>query len=691
MSGNTVSEATRVASATAFAGAVGEAGASTIRWASGPRLFAIFFAVASFVLGHATTAQAAPGGLDTTFDGDGKVAADFVDAFSDSGLDVAVQEDGKILVAGDVQGFGTGHDFGVARYNPDGSPDATFGAGGQVITPVGAGASTDSAYGVAVRPDGKIVAAGFANAGVDFAAVRYNPDGSLDQSFGGDGKVITDLGSNSDYAVDVAVRGEYTILAGRTQTGSNLDFAMVRYDNGGTPDPGFGTGGVVETDLFGSDDFGEDIAVEPGGKIVFAGSARDPNNAAAGDDFALARYNADGTLDSAFGSGGKARVHFGSGNDNAYAVGVQEDGKIVVGGKASTGSGEDFALARFRTNGSLDGEFDFDGKLTTDFGGAGDWLWDLAVQDDGKTIVAGTSGNSSGGANFAVVRYNPDGSLDTSFDHDGRTQTDFFGFSDEARSVALQDDGKIVAAGMTYNPNAGGNFALARYFGGNDASPPRLAPPTQDLPVNSALGAVDVPVKLSWSATDLHGNVTGYQLQRGTDGDAYAPVPLPSGAATTTTLPLAPGHAYRFRVRATDDNGNTSFWKYGPRFSLDALQESVGGVSYPSGTWKTQATPGAYGGRTAYATVRGATSRLSFTGSGVAWVAPKSMTRGQAAVYLDGAKVATVDLYSPKALVRRVVFAAKDLDPTAQHTLEVRTLGTAGRPRVDVDAFVVLR
>ncbi len=543
------------------------------------KLFAVLFA-AALVLGYATQAHAAPGDLDTTFDGDGKAATDFSDVFSDSGLDVAVQEDGKIVVAGNVYSSTTGFDFAVARYNPDGSPDTTFGAEGQVITPVGAGWNSDDAYGVAVRSDGKIVAAGFTNnsgTNIDFAAVRYDADGSLDTSFGTGGKVVTPVGAGADYAVDVAVQGTKTILAGRSQQSSHNDFALVRYDDDGDLDTTFDGDGKATLDFAsGSDDYGEDIAVEPGGKIVFAGSTGVTGNPST-NDFALARYNADGTPDSTFGSGGKSTTHFGVGNDSAYAVAVQEDGRIVVGGKATNGSREDFALARFGTNGSLDGEFDFDGKLTTDFGGVGGWLWDLAAQDDGRIVAAGTSSNSSGGANFALVRYNPDGSLNTSFNHDGRTMTDFFGYSDEARSVALQEDGKVVAAGLATNPGSGTNFAVARYFGGNDATPPRVEPPAHSLPANSSLGATNVPVKLSWSATDLNGDVTGYQIQRNTDGGAYVTVSLPSGAATTKTLSLQPGHDYRFRVRATDDNGNASFWQYGPRFAVDAYQENGSG------------------------------------------------------------------------------------------------------------------
>ncbi len=666
--------------------------AFTGRWYVG-WLSAVFFA-AALVLACVTAAHAAPGNPDTTFDGDGKTATDFADAFGDSGLDVAVQEDGKVVVAGNVSTGTTGIDFAVARYNPDGSPDLSFGTGGQVVTPVGAYWSNDEAYGVAVRPDGKIVAAGFTNnenTNVDFAAVRYNADGSLDQSFGDGGKVITPVGGGNDYAVDVAVQGTKTILAGRSFKLSHNEFALVRYDDSGDLDTTFDADGKVTTDFSsGTDDYGEDIAVVPGGKLVVAGltgAVNDPSS----NDFAVARYNADGTLDPAFGSGGKAKAHFGVGNDGAYAVGVQEDGKIVVGGKTANGSSEDFALARFRTDGVLDGEFDFDGKMTTDFGGANDWLWDLALQDDGRIVAAGTSGNSSGGANFALARYNPDGSLNASFDHDGRTQTDFFGWSDEGRSVALQEDGGILVAGLAYNPEASNDFAVARYFGGNDATPPRVKPPAQSLLANSTLGATNVPVSLSWSATDLHGEVTGYALQRSTDGGAYAAVSLPS-TATTRSLPLAPGHNYRFRVRATDDNGNTSSWQYGPRFALEALQETSPKIGYsPATAWRQQLLNGSYGGQVRYATAAGSTARLAFTGRSVSWVAPKSSTRGRAEVLLDGTRVATVDLSSPTPLARRMVYTANGLDPTATHTLELKVLGTAGRPRVEVDAFVVLR
>ena len=209
--------------------------------------------------------------------------------------------------------------------------------------------------------------------------------------------------------------------------------------------------------------------------------------------------------------------------------------------------------------------------------------------------------------------------------------------------------------------------------------------------LQSVLGAGDVvPVRLSWSATDTEGEVTGYQLQQSTDGGPYENVGLADATTTTRTLGLAPGSDHRLRVRATDDNGNRSDWRYGTRFALDTLQENDPSISYAK-TWKFQSLADAYGGKLGYTTARGAKATFSFSGTDVAWVAPKSKARGKAAVYLDGAKVATVDLFSRQTLARQVVFSKGDLDPATPHTLEVRSLGTSGRPRVDVDAFAVLR
>lgn len=598
--------------------------------------FAVSLAVVlAVVLGYTGTAFAAPGDLDPSFDTDGKVATDFGSNLLEVATDVTVQEDGKIVVVGRADTASGGVDWGVARYNSDGTPDTTFSGDGVVMTPVGPG---------------------------------------------------------PDEAYDVALQGTKTVVAGSASNGTNLDFALVRYDDNGNLDSTFGVGGPdgdgkLMTDLFGGHDYGRGIVVQGDGKIVVAGQTFNPNNTAAGNDFGLVRYDANGNLDPTFGSGGKTATHFGFGSDSGLSVAVQEDGKIVAGGVASNGTNQDFAVARYRTNGSLDGEFDFDGRALVDFGGGAENGEGLALQDDGKILVAGYSSGD-----FAVARLNPDGSPNNSFHNDGKAKTDLFGNFDDGHAVSVQEDGRILAAGGTFTGGTSSiDFALVRYFGGDDAAPPRVRLPEQSLFTNSTLGS-SVPVRISWSASDLDGEITRYELQRSADGGTYQDAALTSPTATTATQALLPKHDYRYRVRATDDSGNRSGWKYGPRFTVDALQETSTAVSYsPTGTWTQQLLSGAYGGQVKSASSAGAVARLTFTGRNVAWVAPKSSSSGQAEVLLDGKTVATVDLLASRALSRQVVYATGGLDPSTPHTLEVKVLGTANRPRVDVDAFLVLR
>ncbi len=658
-------------------------------WAVRGMPFAVLLAVmVALVLGYAAKAYAAPGYLDPSFGSGGDAITDF-GSHSDMAYDVALQEDGKVILAGHTQTSTTGLDFALARYNPNGTLDASFGSGGKVTTPIASGTNPDTAQAVAVRADGKIVVAGSSDTGsgtgTGFAVVRYNPNGTLDTSFGSGGKVITFFGSGGDYASGLAVQGNKVLVVGETYNSlSARDFALVRYDNNGALDSTFGSGGVVKTDFSsGSYDIGNSVVVQEDGNIVVAGHTH--------GNFALARYTPSGALDLSFDADGKVTTHFGSGGAFAYDVAVQEDGKIVAAGYADNGSNTDFGVARYRTNGSLDGEFGSGGMAMVDFGSY-DKGCGLALQDDGKMVIAGQSDNSY----FALARLNDDGSADASFHNDGKLTTDIRGndlFSNDiAYGVEVQHDGKIVAAGLAVG-STGYDFALARYYGGNDATPPNVKPPAQSLITYSTLGTSDAPVKLAWSATDSEGVVTDYDLQRSMDGGAYRNINLPSAMTTAVTHLLSPTHNYRYRVRATDDNGNRSSFKYGPRFTVDAHQEISGAIAY-SGTWTRQSLSGAYGGAVKYATASGATSTLAFTGTNVAWVAPKSNTRGKAEVYLDGAKVATVDLYSSTALSRKVIYSANGLT-LSDHALQIKVLGTknasSSGTRVDVDAFVVLR
>jgi uncharacterized delta-60 repeat protein len=366
----------------------------------------------------------------TFINSNGKVTTDF--GSSDYGNSVTVQADGKILLAGSSDG-----DFAAVRYNSDGSLDTTFGSDGIVTTDFG---SSDYCSSITVQPDGKILLAGLGNG--NFALARYNSGGSLDKSFDYDGKLATDLGEY-DYGHSIALQPDGKILV----VGSNDNFTLARYKSDGTLDTSFGYDGKLTID-FGGGDHGNNVTVQADGKILVAGRSYDflP-------DFALARYRSDGSLDTSFGYDGKLTTDFGL-VDYAYIVAIQPDGKILVGGNTWMGSSSGhsysaFVLARYNSDGSLDTSFDYDGKLTTDFGG------NVTVQTDGKILVADTSAQVIN-SDFPIARYNSDGSLDTSFNYDGKLATDF------GNSITVQPDGKILVAG-TSAQGINSNFAVARY------------------------------------------------------------------------------------------------------------------------------------------------------------------------------------------------------------------------------------
>jgi uncharacterized delta-60 repeat protein len=203
------------------------------------------------------------------------------------------------------------------------------------------------------------------------------------------------------------------------------------------------------------------MALQTDGKIVVCGYSV----MGANTDFTLVRYNADGSIDSTFSNDGKTTTDFGSSDDIAYSVNIQNDGKIVAAGQSFTGSNYDFALARYNADGTLDNSFSSDGKLTTAMGSGDDYIYSSALQADGKIVVAGyTYGGSN--SSIALARYNTDGTLDNSFSSDGKVTT-AIGSSSGAKSVALQSDGKIVVAG--YSASGTNNlFTLARYLSVSD-------------------------------------------------------------------------------------------------------------------------------------------------------------------------------------------------------------------------------
>ena len=412
------------------------------------RSVAVFGAVLVVGFGFSTAAKAAPGNLDPSFSKDGKQTTD---VGGGRATGVAIQSDGKIVAVG----FGL-KAFELVRYNPNGSLDTSFSKDGKQATDFGRG----YALGVALQPNGKIVVVGKSSSGGgDFALARYNPNGSLDKSFSGDGKVTTNFGgdpsSGGDEGAAVAIQANGKIVAaGYARVGhTGSSFALARYNPDGSLDRSFSGDGRQTTGFGGGIAAGAGaVAIQANGRIVAVGGG--------GGSFVLARYDPNGALDATFSGDGKQTTDFGPFNDGAGDVAIQPNGRIVAAGTVSGGTGSNFALARYNPNGSLDPSFSGDGKQTTDFGG-GDGASGVAIQADGKIVAVGETVRGSG-RSFALARYNPNGSLDPSFSGDGRQTTDFPGDSDEADDVAIQADGKIVAAGI----GDAGTFALARYLGG---------------------------------------------------------------------------------------------------------------------------------------------------------------------------------------------------------------------------------
>ncbi|WP_328874619.1 calcium-binding protein [Streptomyces sp. NBC_00287] len=326
-----------------------------------------------------------------------------------------------------------------------GDLDASFGDGGQVYVHNGL---VSAGYDLALQPDGKIVTVGLSqDAGwltTDFSLMRHHTDGSIDTSFGNGGEVLTDFDGGEDYAHAVTLQSDGKIVvAGRSELpGEGWHFTVARYAADGSLDTGFGDGGRLRTE-FGSASEAHAVAVQSDGRIVAAGEA--------GGRFALVRYLADGTPDPAFGDAGRVTTPFEAGGAYGYDLALQSDGRVVVAGSAGSG-GADFALARYNTDGSLDGGFGNGGRVTTAFAGE-DLARGVQVQPDGRIVAAGRSG-----FDIALARYNTDGSLDAGFGTGGRVTTDFGGTLEAAHDLVLQPDGKIVTGGVRST-----DFTAVRY------------------------------------------------------------------------------------------------------------------------------------------------------------------------------------------------------------------------------------
>ena len=444
--------------------------------------------------------------------------------------------------------------------------DPNFGIGGKVTTPIGN--DQEAITSIAQQPDGKIVASGVSKeSDHEFRTIvcRYNTDGSIDTSFGIGGKVALDYLFHESINCKLKLQSDGKILIA-TNVGDmeyNYDFLFVRLNNDGSYDSGFGSNGIVITN-FETGNIVRSLELQADGKIILAGECSGNDGIANQfENFAVARYNPDGSLDDTFGTNGKVVINIGSNSissysiDGIYAVKLQSDGKIILGGYTDAQNSIEVynsVLVRLNSNGTIDTTFgtngititnfeassagintllisnddtivsgsivnfnsngntkigllkyDANGNLDMAFGTNGrtitqvnttamlDTIWDMVLQPDGKIVAAGYSFNTT--IDMLLMRYNNNGSLDPSFDGDGILLTDFGSTADGAYSVLIQPDGKIIIGGLSgINPNY--EFALARFtFENLNVSNPEKKPfRVYPNPAKSILNIQNAPI-----------------------------------------------------------------------------------------------------------------------------------------------------------------------------------------------------
>jgi uncharacterized delta-60 repeat protein len=426
-------------------------------------------------LGLTATLQAAAGDLDPLFGNGGIVNTD-ISSSADVGYAIALQSDGKLVVAGNALNLSNGqNNISLVRYNPNGSVDPTFGTGGRVTTTL-----NNQVTGLVLQNDGKVLVSGIN------VIARFNPNGSADPTFGSGG-TITGL------TREIAVQSDGKIIAVGDNGG---DFGVKRFNPNGSLDPTFGNGGVATTDL-GGNEITRDVAIQSDSKIVACGTS--------GGTTAVIRYNPNGSLDPTFGNGG---IVIDPINGSFHEITIQQDNKILLGGQFSDesivrGGDNDFAMLRYNPNGTPDPTFGTAGQVIHDIGN-GESILDLAVQPNGKIVAVGFIFNAS--QDFAMVRYNTNGSPDNTFGSGGIVFTDINGEVDAAFEVTIQPDGFIVVAGSSSIGDD--DFTVARYEGDLIvASCSRFT----DVFEDGVLAADWDYVKQQW--TETGGNLTGTPIR----------------------------------------------------------------------------------------------------------------------------------------------------------------------------------
>lgn len=424
-----------------------------------------------FTFAAPLAAAPAAWGLDPTFGENGIVTTNI--SRQDISTELAIQPDGKIVVVGYATSSTTiGNNFFVTRYTVNGALDTTFANSGYVA--MNFGYRDADARTVAFQADGKIVVGGLAMTsgfGRDFGLARFNNDGSLDASFGGDGLVVTRFSDNYAQAYEEVVESLViqpdgkVVAAGTLRDPSQSRYilsnriALARYNADGSLDSDFGTNGLVESNFGNELNAAMIVAQQSDGKFVIGGyTGFVSEDYQTRRDFMVARYNTDGTLDTTFGQEGKTTTDFEGKDDVVTAMVLRPDDSILVVGYSSTADSmrrSVIALAQFEANGAPDFSFQEDGKATYNLPAGDDVsITDIALQSDGAFLISGYTFTPN---RSILQRYLPDGSIDSTFGSGGTLFLDTDGYVASAQAIALQQDGKVVVAGDRTTEQGGGN------------------------------------------------------------------------------------------------------------------------------------------------------------------------------------------------------------------------------------------